>query len=88
MICDAHRTLYSSVFYHGTDKLVTQNMLRTYEVNQTFGFVEGIWLHRQIGEILLYIFLHVCVTCSELPSNISTIVDRATIIRTKLDFFA
>ena len=51
-------------------------MVRTYEVNEV-RFVKGFRLHRQSRQIRNYyrkipILVHTWVTCSELPSNIST----------------
>ena len=55
-----------------------QNTVRTYGLNQVFRFVKGIWLHRN-SRIIFFsrkrpILLHMCATCSELPSYISTMV--------------
>ena len=52
---------------------------RTYGVNRTLWFVEGIWLHRKSRQIRFLIserpFLHyMCATWSKLPSYISTMV--------------
>ena len=58
--------------------MVAQNTVRTQGVNQVFRFVEDICFNlksRQIGFFLSrkrLILLHRCVTCSKLPSNIST----------------
>ena len=51
---------------------------RTYGVNQAFRYVEGIWLHRKSRQIKKLfrkrrILHHMCATCPELPSYISTI---------------
>ena len=60
-------------------KMVAQNTVRTYGVNQFFfQFVTGIRLHRQSRQnricfLKIPILLHTCATCSELPSNIINI---------------
>ena len=51
--------------------------MRTHGVNQTFRFVEGIWLHRKSHQIGYFypqgpIFLHACATWNEQPSNLKT----------------
>ena len=56
--------------------------MRTFVVNQTIRFVEGIWLHRKIRKIRLFsrkipILHHTCATCAELPFLISTDVMRS-----------
>ena len=57
-------------------KMVAQNNVRTYGVIQVFRFVEGIWLHRKDRQIRFFrkrpILLHMCATCSELPSYLNT----------------
>ena len=59
--------------------MVAQNTVRTHGVNPVFRFVEGIRLHRKRRQIQFSIrkrpiFLHACATCSELPSNASTMM--------------
>ena len=57
-----------------------KNTVRTYAVNLLFRvFFKGIWLHRQSRQIRFFprkrrILLHTCGKCSELPSNISTML--------------
>ena len=70
--------IYTMVFilYH---YMVAHFTLRTYVVNQKFRFVEGIWLHRQSRQVpfifrKLPILHHMCETCTELPSYISTMM--------------
>ena len=55
--------------------MVAHFTMRTYEVNQAFRFVEGIWLHQKIRQILFFsqkrpILRHTCAICSDLPSYI------------------
>ena len=45
-------------------KMVAQNMVRTYGVNQIFRFAEGIWLNRKSCQVRLFL---------ELPSYISNL---------------
>ena len=57
--------------------MVAQNMVRTYEANRVFRFVEGIWLHRKSRQIQIFVWKshilhHTCAPCSELPSCISS----------------
>ena len=52
--------------------MVAHLTMRTHGVNQAFRFVDGIWLHRKSRQIRNTSILHTCVTCSELPSYIST----------------
>ena len=66
--------------YHGfLYQLVAQNPVRTYQVNQAFRFVSKAF--RFIDRVVKsdffqksVILLQTCATCSELPSNISTMV--------------
>ena len=54
---------------------------------EAFRFVEGIWLHRKSRQIRKRPILpHMCATCSELPSYISTILCLKLLIR-KLEIF-
>ena len=54
--------------------------MRTYGVNPTFRFVEGIWIHRNSRQIRRKkksewtYFNYTCATCSEIPSYISTMI--------------
>ena len=57
--------------------MVAHFTMRRHGVNQTFWFVEGIWLHRKSHQIGYFypkrpIFLHACATWNEQPSNIKT----------------
>ena len=56
-------------------KMVAHFTMRTYELNQAFRFVEGIWIHRKSRQIRKkrkrLILHHLCTTYSELPSYIS-----------------
>ena len=61
-----------------------QNTVRTCEVSQIFRLVEGIWLHRQRGPVFFYLekmLFHMCATCSEVPSTISTMNGRLSLGR-------
>ena len=58
--------------------MVAPFTMRTYGVNLTFRYVEGIWLHRKSRQMRERkkrkrpILHHTCATCSELPFNVST----------------
>ena len=62
-------------------RMVAQNTVRTYGVNQAFRFVEGTWLHRQSRQIRFRkirkrpIFPNMCATCCELPSYMCTLAN-------------
>jgi len=65
--------------------MVAHFTMRTYGENQVLRFVEGVWLHRKNRLIIFFfsrkrpILLHTCATCSELPSNMNTMVSNTMI---------
>ena len=68
--------------YHGTH-MVTQKKVRRLEVISVILSVQGIRLDREQSHIRFFvrktlIFLKSCATCSELPSNIVTMLNIAT----------
>ena len=57
--------------------MVAHFNMHTYEVNQAFGFVKGIWLHRKNRQIRFFFvkrpyFHHSCATVNEQPSTLKT----------------
>ena len=60
--------------------MVAQNMLRTYQVKWVFPrkrlrFDDYFVITKCLQQIEISSLLHMCAPCSELPSNISTLVE-------------
>ena len=63
--------------------MVAHFTMHTHGVNQAFGFVEGIWLHRKSHQIRFFfrkknLFTHTCARWNEQPSNIKNHGDKGS----------